>query len=171
MARNVEIKARTPDLEAAAAVARRLSGGEAELLHQEDVFLYAPSGRLKLRIFAENQGELIYYKRADRAGPKTSQYEIFPTDRPHELRALLTAALGVRAVVRKTRQVYLSGRTRIHLDRVDGLGDFIELEVVLSEDEDPADGEREARELMAELGVGPDDLIERAYVDLLEDSS
>ena len=59
------------------------------------------------------------------------------------------------------------GRTRIHLDRVDALGDFLELEVVLSEDDDIADGQAEAQRLMEQLQVGPEALINCAYVDLL----
>jgi predicted adenylyl cyclase CyaB len=74
----------------------------------------------------------------------------------------------VRAVVRKTRTVYRVGRTRIHLDRVEGLGDFIELEVVLRSDEELASGASVARELMARLEIAEDDLVEAAYVDLLE---
>jgi predicted adenylyl cyclase CyaB len=63
---------------------------------------------------------------------------------------------------------HLAGRTRIHLDHVEGLGDFIELEVVLRPDEETASGVREARELMARLEIAEDDLVEAAYVDLLE---
>jgi predicted adenylyl cyclase CyaB len=69
--------------------------------------------------------------------------------------------------VRKQRTLFLAGRTRIHLDRVEGLGDFLELEVVLAEGE-PADaGVREARALMHALGVESSQLVEGAYVDLL----
>jgi predicted adenylyl cyclase CyaB len=71
-------------------------------------------------------------------------------------------------VVHKRRTVYLVGRTRVHIDRVTGLGDFLELEVVLRENEDQAVGEAEAHTLMQTLGVRSIHLIEAGYADLLE---
>lgn len=82
------------------------------------------------------------------------------------MHTLLAQALRTCGIVSKERHVYLVGRTRIHLDSVDGLGDFIELEVVLGQD-DEAGGEREAHEMFARLGVGEADLVPLAYVDLL----
>ena len=71
-------------------------------------------------------------------------------------------------MVRKKRTVYLAGRTRIHFDEVEGLGKFIELEVVLRDGEDAASGSAIAEDLMTKLGINKSDLIEQAYVDLLE---
>ncbi|MBK7190771.1 MAG: class IV adenylate cyclase [bacterium] len=103
------------------------------------------SGRLKLRAFAEGHGELIYYRRADAVGPKESFYTIAPVEDPDALRRALTLALGAVGRVRKRRTLYLVGRTRVHLDRVEGLGEFLELEVVLLDDETAEVGEAEAR--------------------------
>ena len=86
---------------------------------QEDVFFQCAKGRLKLRILDEGQGELIHYLRDDVSGPKQSYYRVVPTSSPHELRLLLSAALGEAVVVRKTRALYLLGSTRIHLDKVE----------------------------------------------------
>jgi predicted adenylyl cyclase CyaB len=69
--------------------------------------------------------------------------------------------------VRKTRTLFLVGRTRVHLDRVEGLGHFLELEVVLEDDELLEAGIQEANDIMAHLGVEPSQLIEGAYMDLL----
>lgn len=168
MPRNVEIKARLRDLEHVAAIAGQLANTAPEVIVQEDVFFPCETGRLKLRIFNAQRAELIYYCRPDHAGPKTSTYQITPTSDPSGLRAALAEAYGVRAVVSKTRALLLVGRTRIHLDRVDSLGDFLELEVVLDEDEPIAAGQAEAENLMTKLGIGPDDLVADAYVDLLE---
>jgi predicted adenylyl cyclase CyaB len=168
MPRNVEIKARLLDLDRVTGIASQLADSTPELITQEDVFFPCQTGRLKLRIFSPAHAELIYYRRPNQEGPKTSQYQITPTTDPAGLRAALTAAYGVRAVVNKVRTLLLVGRTRIHLDRVDSLGDFLELEVVLGNDESIAAGEVEARALMATLGIAPDDLISDAYVDLLE---
>lgn len=168
MAVNVEIKAHVDDLEALRERAERLSDRLVEVIRQEDVFFVVPAGRLKLRVLAPDVGQLIYYEREDRAGPKVSKYQVYPTVRPQALQVLLTKALGVRGVVRKERSLYWAGHTRIHLDRVEGLGEFVELEVMLEEGQTAADGETRARELMAALGVRADQLEEGAYIDLLE---
>jgi len=76
-------------------------------------------------------------------------------------------AYGQAGRVRKHRTLFLAGRTRIHLDKVEGLGDFLELEVVLEEGESAEKGVQEAHGLMAKLGIEPSQLIEDAYVDLL----
>jgi predicted adenylyl cyclase CyaB len=168
MPRNVEIKARLTAPDAVRDAAAALADGPARVLRQHDTFYRTPSGRLKLRRCGEGRGELIAYARSDAAGPKTSRYVIAPTDDPDALHAALAAALDVRGEVVKVRRLYLRGRTRIHLDDVAGLGHFLELEVVLAAGEDEAAGRREAREVMARLGVGEDDLVACAYIDLLE---
>jgi predicted adenylyl cyclase CyaB len=167
MARNIEIKARLADIEATLALARLLADGEPQLIAQDDTFFNAAKGRLKLRAFADGRGELIYYERPDQAGPKTSFYVLSPTASPDTLREALTLAHGQIGRVRKLRTLLLAGRTRIHLDRVEGLGDFMELEVVLADDEAMQDGVAEAHALMAGLGIAADQLIDVAYLDLL----
>lgn len=167
MARNVEIKAHIDSVEALSPRAAALADHGPELLHQDDTFFPCSGGRLKLRAFGPERGELIFYARADQAGPKESFYLLSPTASPDTLRAALVAAHGEAGRVRKVRTLYLAGRTRIHLDRVEGLGDFLELEVVLADEESVEDGVAEAHALMAKLGVPAASLIEGAYVDLL----
>lgn len=169
MPRNVEIKARLPDVERTVSLVTSITGGSPEIIEQEDTFFNVPKGRLKLRILSSTRGQLIFYERADQAGPKTSLYSIVETDRPLELRALLEAACGTRNIVRKTRQLYLAGRARIHIDDVESLGHFLEIEVVLGESEEPESGVAEAQKLMTRLGIGESELVEKAYVDLLEE--
>ena len=170
MARNVEIKARVRDYQHTVQRARELASSEPVIIAQEDVFFPCPSGRLKLRILGPEHGELIFYQRPDHEGPKTSHYSLTLTSDPTGLRHVLASAYGEKAVVRKTRHLYFVGRTRIHLDRVEGLGDFLELEVVLTEGDSIANGEAETHQLMSSLGVTPEDLVPDAYVDLLERS-
>jgi predicted adenylyl cyclase CyaB len=167
MARNVEIKARVDSLDAIEPLAAALSGQEPVSIAQDDTFFACANGRLKLRAFAAGTGELIFYRRSDETGPKESFYVVSRTDAPDTLREALTLAYGTAGRVRKQRRLYLAGRTRIHLDRVEGLGEFLELEVVLREDETPDAGMEEARSLMAGLGVAPQQLLSGAYVDLL----
>lgn len=166
MACNIEIKARVPDLEALAARVARLATAGPVQLAQDDTFFACADGRLKLRAFDAQSGELIYYRRSDEAGPKASFYVLAPTTEPGRLRECLTLAYGQVGRVVKERVVYLVGRTRVHLDRVVGLGDFVELEVVLAEGQDAAVGVAEARALMAQLGIAASQLVEGAYLDL-----
>ena len=168
MSINVEIKATIADLEALKPKIERISDSPAELIRQEDIFYKGPRGRLKLRIYSDAGGELIYYERTDQSGPKRSQYFITKTSEPRDLAIVLESALGIRGVVRKKRWLYWVGNTRVHLDEVEGLGSFVELEVVLSTGQRIEEGELIAGELMTTLGIKESDLVAGAYIDLLE---
>jgi len=167
MARNIEIKARIAGVQQMLPRAAALAGQPAVEILQDDTFFACTDGRLKLRAFSPERGELIFYRRANQQGPKESFYVLSPTASPDTLREALTLAWGQAGRVRKRRLLLMVGRTRVHLDEVEGLGDFLELEVVLRDDESAEAGEREAHELMAQLGVEPSQLISTAYVDLL----
>ncbi|KWU20150.1 class IV adenylate cyclase [Achromobacter xylosoxidans] len=167
MARNIEIKARVASLAAIESLAAALSGKEPVAIAQDDTFFACPDGRLKLRAFSDGTGELIFYRRADDTGPKESFYVISPTSSPDTLRDALGLAYGVIGRVRKQRLLFMAGRTRIHLDRVEGLGEFLELEVVLRDGESAEAGMAEARELLASLRIAPEQLVSGAYLDLL----
>jgi predicted adenylyl cyclase CyaB len=86
------------------------------------------------------------------------------------LRDVLAAACGIIGVVRKRRLVRMVGRTRVHLDEVENLGRFVELEVVLDEGEPVEQGVVEAHGLMAALGIQQEQLVSHAYVDLLHEA-
>ena len=167
MGHNVEIKARARDFEAQRQRAEALASGSAGHLVQEDTFFNVPAGRLKLRKLGDGSAELIQYDRDDSPGPKKSRYLLFRTTDPARLKEVLAKALGIQAVVRKRRTVYFFGKTRIHLDEVEGLGSFIELEVVLGPGQDTRHGSALAEDLMSKLEIGKEDLVEGAYVDLI----
>ncbi len=169
MARNIEIKARVADLPALAARAAAIADAGPTPIAQDDTFFASATGRLKLRAYADGTGHLIFYRRPDQGGPKESFYVLSPTVSPDTLREALTLAHGATGRVVKQRTLFLVGRTRIHLDRVEGLGDFMELEVVLADGEPSEAGVREAHELMARLGIEAGALVEGAYVDLLRE--
>jgi predicted adenylyl cyclase CyaB len=168
MARNIEIKARVQDLAAVRAKATALAPGPGETIIQIDTFFVVPRGRLKIREFADGSGELIAYERPDHTGPKESHYTRLSCDTPEVLARALGQVLPTRGRVVKHREVFIVGRTRVHLDDVENLGSFVELEVVMRDDESAQDAEREAHELMAALAIPPTSLISGAYIDLLE---
>jgi predicted adenylyl cyclase CyaB len=168
MLSNIEIKARVHDWQKTKERAGRLAGHSPELIHQEDVFFSVAQGRLKLRIFSKASGELIYYTRDKGSGPRECRYLVSPISNPDSLRAVLSAGLGVRGVVRKERLLYQVGQTQVHLDDVALLGQFIELEVVLHNGQPRDEGIEIARRLMSQLEIHEMDLLEPAYIDLIE---
>jgi len=168
MPRNIEIKARIHDFDEIRRRAEALSDTPCETILQEDIFFNVATGRLKLRIFNPASAQLIYYNRPDTAGPKRSEYFITPSSDPEGLKNVLARAYGIRGLVKKTRSLYLIGQTRLHLDEVEGLGHFLELEVVLRPEQNDAEGQSIAEELLQKLGVQSSDLLAEAYMDLLE---
>lgn len=167
MPRNIEIKAKIESIELLLTKALAIADQGPVEIEQDDTFFRCDAGRLKLRTLSPSAGELIFYRRADQQGPRESFYQLTPTHEPDRLRETLSLARGQIGRVQKKRTLLLVGRTRIHLDRVQGLGHFLELEVVLEEDEPLEAGMQEANDLMAQLGVEHSRLIEGAYLDLL----
>jgi homotetrameric cytidine deaminase len=165
--RNVELKARDPEPDRSLERARGLGAEDLGELRQRDTYFAAARGRLKLREQEPGGAELIAYERADAADARESRYRIAPVADPDALREALDAALGTVVVVDKRRRLFEWQGVRIHLDHVEGLGAFVELEGVAAANSDLA---REA-ELVAELRDGlriEDDAIEATgYADLL----
>ena len=140
MPTNIEIKARARDFAGIRARAEALSDAAVQVIPQEDTFFTVGQGRLKLRVRPNGPAQLIYYERPDQDGPKRSDYHIFETTDAENLKTTLSLALGLRGIVRKTRYLYMIGQTRVHLDDVQGLGQFIELEVVMRPDQQDYQG-------------------------------
>jgi adenylate cyclase class IV len=161
--RNIEIKARISSVQELLPRALKVVGAgaglgaEPERIEQDDTFFQVPHGRLKLRQFADGSAELIHYHRPDSAAAKASDY---------------VRGCGVLGRVRKTRLLVLVARagfhTRIHLDQVQGLGDFMELEVVLADGQSDAQGAAHANALMQQLGLQGVPRESGAYLDLLQ---
>ena len=120
----------------------------------------------KLRQNDDEPAQLIHYHRPDEAGARESDYVLVPVEQPEKLENALTRALGVQVVGEKMRELYWSGRTRIHLDQVKGLGLFVELETVIT-DQSPEDAQAECERLQRDLGIQPDQIEPRSYADLL----
>jgi len=164
---NIEIKLRIADPEAARAAVEALADGPAEVLEQTDTYFGTGEGAyLKLR--EENgRASLIAYRRELGQEPQPSDIRLTPLDNAAELGETLAHALGIRVVVAKTRQLYFSGQTRIHLDEVDRLGDFLELEVVLEPGQSEQDGLNIALQLLQRLEVDDAEAQTDSYRDLL----
>ena len=167
MQRNYELKARLADREGAYARALPLATAPIEVIRQKDTYFAVPTGRLKLRVIDGTRAELIFYMRPDDASPKLCLYRRVPLDDEYPMAAILSAQFGLRSTVVKERTVLLAGDTRIHFDRVEGLGDFLELEVMLAGDAVEEYGRARANELISIIGVAPSSFVAGSYADLL----
>ncbi len=167
MPRNIEIKTRIDSVQALLPRARALADGPEQPNAQDDTFFSVPQGRLKLRQFDDGSAELIHYQRPDTVGARGSDYLRVTVTDPAALREALARGLGVLGRVRKQRLLLMVGATRIHLDAVEGLGDFLELEVVLQAGQTDEQGSAIAEALMQSLGLGLAPRLAGAYLDLL----
>ncbi len=165
--RNVELKARDPDPAATLAAALALGAEDRGELVQRDTYFAASTGRLKLREEDRRGAQLIAYDRQDAAAARTSTYRRVDVDDPVALGAALAATVGVTVVVEKRRRLLIAGATRIHLDDVDGLGRFVELEAVAAEGSDLTAEHAEVAAVRAAIGATDDRVVAAGYAQLL----
>ncbi len=173
--RNIELKARVEYLEAARQVALSLPARHFATLRQTDTYFACSTGRLKLREIRHlapppeaSSAELIWYDRPNASGPKPSQYHLVAIADPSALRVMLEAGLGVESVVRKQREVFLLENIRIHLDRVERLGTFLEFEAVMDADRDDLAEEARLDRLAEQFSLTLGDRLTGSYNDLMQ---
>jgi predicted adenylyl cyclase CyaB len=165
MAFNLELKARCTDQASAAEIAGRLTGAEPEEITQTDIYYEVAYGRLKVRMFGDDAAELIWYERPENSTHRISRYEKRAVQDIDNLLNIFDTHLQRIVTVRKSRSLYILNDCRIHIDSVEGLGEFIEFEVILL---DPADtGENRMAELRAAFDIKEDDIIRGSYADLV----
>jgi len=164
---NIEIKARTTR---AADIRTILLGEGADFKgtdHQTDTYFNVPNGRLKLRQ-GNIENNLIYYERANAAGPKTSHFDLVPVPDAEALKALLSKSLGIKVVVEKQRDIYFIGNVKFHLDTLGQLGNFVEIEA--SNRHHPLSLERlheQCNYYMRRFAILEPDLVNLSYSDML----
>jgi adenylate cyclase, class 2 len=164
---NIEVKARYPDLSRAREVCHRLNAHFEGILNQTDTYFATTRGRLKLRQINNEQAELILYVRPNEASARKSLYTVTPVaDAKLELERLGTES-KLLCTVRKRRELYLWHNVRIHLDEVDGLGNFIELEGVVSPQADEQISRQHVDRLVAEFNITDANQLGVSYSDLL----
>lgn len=168
MRRNIEFKARIHDPRAVRKNACELAKSSPETVHQTDTYFFAKHGRLKLReTSVSTRSELIGYDREDTATEKLSSYRLLPVEQSTVAKELLSDALGIRCIVKKVRQIWLVDSTRIHLDEVENLGDFLEIEVVLTPAQTEAEGHEIASFWRQAFSITDNDLIAASYSELI----
>ena len=169
--RNVELKGHDPDPAATLAAALALGALDDGVLMQRDTYFAAPQGRLKLREEDRGGAQLIAYARDDAAAARTSTYTRVDVADPAGLAAALGATLGTTGVVVKRRRLLLLGAVRIHLDDVDGLGTWVELEAVAAPGSDLRAEHAEVARIREALGLTDDRVVAEGYASLLEGSA
>ena len=165
--RNVEVKARDPWPERSRQLCRVVRARDLGELWQRDTYFFVNRGRLKLREQEPGGPQLIHYLRDDQARERESEYRIATLSEPEPVQSLLAASLGVRVTVTKRRQLFVWERVRIHLDQVEQLGNFIELEAVASEDSDLLYERRVIGQLREAFHISDELLVPDGYADQL----
>lgn len=164
--KNIEIKARCSDFELLRKRIKESGGKYIATMKQVDTYFEVPNGRLKLRVIDDKESVLIFYERPDQASSKESNYYIYPSSDGNALKQFLTKAFNATKIVKKFRELYIVGNTRVHLDEVAGLGQFMELETVISNQT-----EQEAREenldVINKLNISSNDMLKSSYSDML----
>ncbi|MDE0503485.1 MAG: class IV adenylate cyclase, partial [Candidatus Poribacteria bacterium] len=164
--RNLELKAEYESIELVHANLKALEAKCSGNLCQVDTYFNVPKGRLKLREVKGYGGTLVYYERPDSAGSRYSRYQLCDIENHTTFKQMMSDVLGVKVVVEKNRELWFYGNTRIHLDKVLNLGEFIELETVIR-DQSEAEALAEHNHVKDALHISAAILIPVSYCDLL----
>lgn len=164
---NVEIKARHSSPETIRSLLKQNSADFKGTDHQTDTYFNVDKGRLKLRE-GNIENSLIFYRRPNTGRPKASDINLIALDNPQEMKTLLTNALGIKVIVEKDREIYFINNVKFHIDEVEKLGCFVEVEAI---DRDDSYSEAELREqcqqFMDLFGISDEDLVSVSYSDML----
>ena len=167
MPRNIEIKARIEDYQQTKKIFAKITQDKPVKLNQRDIFYNLKSYRLKMRTINNDSHELLFYSRPNSADMKLSKYKCFNIKHPKLVDKILSVSLGRTGEVKKVRQLFLKDNIRFHLDRVENLGDFIELEYVIPEKESIQTAKKNVKFITEQLNIKKKDYIDVAYMDLI----
>ncbi|HMU45973.1 MAG TPA: class IV adenylate cyclase [Chitinophagaceae bacterium] len=164
---NVEIKAKCND---PAFVRNYLLSAGAEFKGidtQTDTYFNVSAGRLKLRQ-GNIENHLIYYERPDKAGPKNSHFELLKIPDAEKFRQVMSKSCGVKVVIKKRREIYYIKNVKFHIDEVNQLGTFIEIEAGnLLADLSVEELTAQCKFYLKEFGIQENDLLKESYSDML----
>lgn len=171
MAKNLEFKVRYESLDLLLPKLADLKASQQETINQIDTYFHNPKGRLKLReTDISDEGWLIYYERPNTLESRHSIYQLCKVDESSVLKEFLTAALGVKTIIKKQRVLWMYKNTRIHLDTVEDLGAFVELETVY-QGQSEADAKQEHNHVKNTLGLEAAEPVAVSYSELPKEKS
>lgn len=163
---NLELKAKIKSTSTFSQIAQQIGAKYNTTMLQEDIYFYSTKGRLKLRSINGDKAELIFYERDENTNSRLSEYQIYPVADKDLMKKILQLAYGIRVVVKKQRILFIYKNSRIHIDKVDKLGDFIEFEVILGKPDN--DGQELMKFLIDKFSDQFLYIIQDSYSDLLE---
>lgn len=164
---NVEIKAKCSDQDHIRDYLKRNNANFKGTDHQIDTYLNILNGRLKLRE-GDIENCLIHYERSNQEGPKQSNVTLYNAAPDPSLKEVLVKSLGIKVVVDKKREIYFIENVKFHVDTVDGLGTFIEIEAIDMQGNIGRDKlQKQCQKYLNALGIKDKDLISASYSDLL----
>lgn len=127
---NVECKYELRDPPLAKVLAHSLKATRIATLRQTDTYYKLADGRLKKRLTDGQPVEYIFYHRENEAKARLSRFTIYSATEAAKYFGASEPPAWV--VVHKTRELYMLGGVRIHIDHVEGLGHFLEFEALVS---------------------------------------
>lgn len=164
---NIEIKAKCLDQAKIRSMLLDKNADAKGMDHQIDTYFIVPKGRLKLRE-GNIENFLVYYERDDKEGPKESRILLLKNEPGSALKEILLKTQEVLAVVDKRREIFFIDNVKFHLDMVEGLGTFMEIEAI---DNDGSIGieelQKQCRHYMDLFGINEEDLLSVSYSDLM----
>jgi predicted adenylyl cyclase CyaB len=164
---NVEIKARCDRPDEVRDALGREGAEHRGTDHQTDTYFHSSDGRLKLRE-GTIETALIHYRRPDVAADRRSEVTLHVPADPGGVKAVLAEALGVKAVVVKRRDIFFLDNVKFHVDQVERLGAFVEIEAM---DDAGRFSESQLRHqcerYMALLGIDRGELVGESYSDMI----
>jgi predicted adenylyl cyclase CyaB len=163
----VELKAKMNDLEKIKERLSQLGTQHVGKFHQIDTYFRVSQGRLKIReTEGQDSADIVFYERPNTSKIKKSQVLLLQAQPPREAKELLSKFFAKGVVVDKIREIYVLGKTRIHLDQVTQLGAFIEFELPTTNEKNEIEKSRSLlAELCAKLDVKKEDLEALSYSD------
>ena len=168
---NIEIKARTRNADV---IRKFLLDHHAEFRGtdlQTDTYFNVPAGRLKLRQ-GNIENNLIFYERENTAGPKRSDFQLVAVQDSEALLVLLTKAIGIKVKVVKKREIYFIGNIKFHIDKLEELGSFVEIEASNKEHNISVEElQAQCNQYIAAFGINKEDMLSNSYSDMLLDLS
>lgn len=168
---NIELKAYCKDKEK---IRKILLSNGAKYIgtdQQTDTYFNSKSGRLKLRE-GNIENKLMHYIREDKKNSKKNTLTFYQTTANSSLKEILQKTMGTKSIVTKTREIFLIENVKFHIDTVNGLGDFIEIEATDADTSIPSEKlQEQCNHYIKILEINAKDLISESYSDLLQQNN
>jgi predicted adenylyl cyclase CyaB len=134
---------------------------------QTDTYFVVSHGRLKLRE-GNIENALIYYNRPDIHGTKQSNVLLYRHSPEKNLKEILERAIGIKVIVIKKRRIFFVDNVKIHFDRVEGLGEFVEVEAIDTDGKmEPQYLQDQCNQFVSLFNIKEKDYEARSYSDLI----